>query len=72
MLLRLLIAALMLQSVTACGGDQGTTPAPIEELVFQALIGGQVADPKEWQASHFATSGNSGCSGTFVGERVWL
>lgn len=67
---------LLVLSVVACADGKlpgpGADPGEKEELIFPALIGGDVADPKEWPNSHFGTSGNSGCSGTSVGERAYL
>jgi len=70
--MKLIFAILILLSTAACG-DGTTTPKPIEENgIFPALIGGAIADLKEWPASFFGTSGNAGCSGTVIGERVYF
>jgi hypothetical protein len=63
-----LLAAILL---TSCGGGAPAEPtAP--EMIFPSLIGGAVVDPKEWPVSVFGTSGNAGCSGTVIGERVYI
>jgi hypothetical protein len=72
--MRLFALVTILAMLSACSDQsekKDVAPLEYEQIVFPALIGGDVPDPKEWPNSVFGTSGNSGCSGTVVGERAY-
>lgn len=43
-----------------------------EQAIEPTLIGGTVADPKDWPASMYADMGGARCTATIVGERALL
>jgi len=43
-----------------------------EQPIDPALIGGRPADPKDWQASVYASMNNSRCSATIIGPQVLI